>query len=362
MVVEFKKTILYPSSINWSFMFQRPQQLMRMFAKKGYKSVFMDKVVQLPGAVNRDEPYIPEPNLTVLPEGSEMPNFDILYFTYPPPGAELMCKHPDKLSVFDACDLPEGAFNFWNYGGAWDYCVENADIVLASSQYLIEKIKEKGIDPIYVPNAVDPQNFVWEKDVPFPSEFQDIPEPRVLYTGAIASWFDKELVYKVSEMLPNISFIYVGASMNDSLYGPNDNMYLLGHKPYERMAEFLYHSDVLTIPFRHDDPIIKATNPIKVWEYLLTGKPIVTTKIPECENIQWGEQKGRIVNPYLDKGPIYISETPDAFAKNIEMALEETKHYRNGWTPKIGRIQIAMRNTWSSRADRIIEEINKCQQ
>lgn len=60
-----------------------------------------------------------------------------------------------------------------------------------------------------------------------------------------------------------------------------DNIKLLGEKPYKELPKYLADFDVCLIPFDTSTDLIKATNPVKFYEYLSAGKKIVATEIPE---------------------------------------------------------------------------------
>ena len=61
---------------------------------------------------------------------------------------------------------------------------------------------------------------------------------------------------------------------------------MLGEKNYRELPQYLVDFDVCLIPFDTSTNLIKATNPVKFYEYLSAGKKIVATDIPELKKYQ----------------------------------------------------------------------------
>lgn len=330
--------IINPSQINFDFMKQRPQQLMTALSKKGFQAIFVSREVNLDGAVNYTEKTQIDDNLWVVPEGEDLTQYKpcVLYVNYPPNIIFADLVEPDFI-IFDTVDEPTGVFQFWNLHGEYYDALERADLVLASATSLYKTAQQHNDNVILVPNACEFEHFRVSKQQP--EYFKKLEGPIVTYCGAIATWVDKELIYETAKAYPDYNFVFVGASMNDVLDGSLPNIHILGHQPYSEVPDYLHYSDVLMIPFRENDPVVDSTHPVKLYEYFATGKPVVTTAMPET-NI---------------KG-VYWSQGPEEFIKNIKTALNEKdlllKEYRIGE---------AQKNTWSSRADQIINKMEELQ-
>ena len=158
-----------------------------------------------------------------------------------------------------------------------------------------------------------------------------IKKPIIGYYGAIAEWFDVNLVKKLSEEFRTSSIVLIGRVNNsevEELATRSSNIYLLGEKNYEDLPEYLQEFDVCIIPFIIND-LIKATSPVKAFEYMASGKPIVTTNIPELK-------------PYNNE--VYLSRSHKDFIANIKKALNE-----NSDSKIKTRQWVAKRNTWEER-------------
>lgn len=106
------------------------------------------------------------------------------------------------------------------------------------------------------------------------------------YYGAIASWFAIELLAEVARLLPDHLFVLGGSSEGCDLSATAglDNVVFLGELPYGELPSFLAGCAVAIIPFRLD-PLIQATNPVKLYEYLAAGKPVVATPLPDLKRL-----------------------------------------------------------------------------
>ena len=103
------------------------------------------------------------------------------------------------------------------------------------------------------------------------------------------------------------------------------------------MPKYLYHFDACMIPFKIN-PITEATDPVKLYEYLSAGKPVVTVALPE-------------VNPYREY--VYVAKDRDDFVKQLDRAVsEENRDLVNR------RISFAREQTWAQRYERIEEGVS----
>ncbi len=108
---------------------------------------------------------------------------------------------------------------------------------------------------------------------------------RVLYYGAIAHWMDYDLLKYAADAMPDVEFVLIGHLYDDSFaasgVSEKPNVRYLGVLPYEELAETAADCDVFTIPFVKS-PLTDAVSPLKLFEYMALGQPIVTTALEEC--------------------------------------------------------------------------------
>jgi glycosyltransferase involved in cell wall biosynthesis len=109
-------------------------------------------------------------------------------------------------------------------------------------------------------------------------------KPVIGYYGALASWFDYDLIKKIAA-LNRYEIILIGIkydnSFNNSQINKLSNIHYFGKIDYKVLPKYSSFFDVCIIPFEINK-ITLSTSPVKVFEYMASEKPIVTTDLPEC--------------------------------------------------------------------------------
>ena len=106
------------------------------------------------------------------------------------------------------------------------------------------------------------------------------------FYGSISEWLDYPLLEEVTEALPEWDFVFIGplATSNNPL-PQRDNVHYLGPKAHNELPGFSQHWDVSMLPFRQNQQIA-ACSPLKLAEYVVAGRPIVTTPFPALGGYQ----------------------------------------------------------------------------
>jgi GT2 family glycosyltransferase len=206
------------------------------------------------------------------------------------------------------------------------------DLLSVTAQRLYDKWLGLNRPMVLARNGVD-YNFYLERCQPN-SLLAGMEHPIVGYYGAIADWFDLQLMIYVARNRPAYSFVLLGGifDVDVSELERLPNVRLLGQQPYETMPQYLYHFDACLIPFKTNHTTA-ATDPVKVYEYLSAGKPVVSVALSELEQ-------------YRDL--LYIARDRDDFLAQLDRALAEDD-------PQIieQRRSFAMQNTWEKRYELI---------
>ncbi len=330
--------ILYPPTLDFNYLVQRPQQLMKGFAQRGIPVFYL----------NRPGPYQEQPTGVSEP----YPNFylfnqvdpalqqkGIRPVVYYSACAQVNAVHQynPSLVVFDSVDEPSDEFEAWR--PFYFQAVGSADVVIATSEKLYSMAL--GINPntYLVPNGCEFDYFFQASNgaFPIPADIADIPKPIIGYTGVIASWLDLELIDRLAQEFSDCSIVMVGPLYNISDVPRRPNIHYLGFKPYEQLAAYEQAFDVGIVPFKLSS-MVESVNPIKMWEYMAAGLPIVTTNIPEAAK-------------YPEA--IMCSQDEAAFLANVRRALYEDTPER-----RATRLAVARENSWLIRAQQIIEIIH----
>lgn len=158
------------------------------------------------------------------------------------------------------------------------------DQVFIHSPGLLRKKGKINPHTTYVPNGVDYQAF--STAAPEPSDLASIPRPRIGYTGWIKRQLDFPLLLQLSKRHPDWSFIFVGPQKDShpeiipwirnlrSL----PNVHFLGGKSTQELCAYPQHFDVCMMPYVVND-YTNCIYPLKLHEYLATGRPVIGTKI-----------------------------------------------------------------------------------
>ena len=98
--------------------------------------------------------------------------------------------------------------------------------------------------------------------------------PAIGYYGAIAEWFDIDLIVNCARRNPDWHFVLIGEVNGCDISAAKllGNVEFLGEKPYDELTFYLYGFDVCVIPFKLVD-LIKATNPVKAYGYCVPASP-----------------------------------------------------------------------------------------
>ena len=210
--------------------------------------------------------------------------------------------------------------------------IKMADMVISSSNKLFDKNILHNSNTVKIKNGTEFEFFNTKQNT---DELQDISnKPIIGYYGAIADWFDIELIEYCAKQRPEYNFVLIGSTFSCNIENAKilSNIFFLGEKNYKDLPKYLYSFDVCTIPFKII-PLIEATNPVKFYEYISAGKPVVSTKLPELEEF---------------KDICYLAKDKEEFLNMLDMAVKE-KELDDFEQLVQKRIQIAKENSWDSR-------------
>jgi glycosyltransferase involved in cell wall biosynthesis len=219
---------------------------------------------------------------------------------------------------------------------------KNADITYFVNRLLYAEESKQCKKAFFLDHGVDYEIFTSaEKNQETPHDIADIPKPIIGYFGEInakAHSFDIVLAERIAELLPGMSFVYIGSATSDCTgLISKKNVWMLGKKEYWQIPCYGRCFDVAILPWVKNR-WTEAANPIKVKEYLALGKPFVSTPVfTEIEK-------------YLDVA--YVAETPEEFTDCIKKALAEDCPERIA-----ARRKKVQKDTWDSKAQLLLQEV-----
>lgn len=364
------------SVIAWDFRYQRPQQLAKHVGQSGNR-VFYIKNEFIPQTNNKkNKDYAPirvekkdknvyeitlsaTRNIFIYNDKPSNQDKDLILASFKTiinkakiinPIAKI--DHPFWQNIINEFKIPYIYDCMDNHHGFEDNSKDNilleqqlfkkSNYTIVTSNYLnkvAKKYNSKNIE--IIKNAGDFNHFnISQKKLLIPDDISNIKTKIIGYYGAIAEWFDTEILEQLAINHNDKTIVLIGNITNNKvgkLSKKYKNILLLGEKPYSILPNYLQKFDVCIIPFILNE-LIKATHPVKIFEYLAAGKPIVATKMPEILNL---------------KEVVFFSKKED-FSKQVDQALKT-----NSRNLIKSRIDIAKKNTWNIRANDLINLCNK---
>lgn len=376
-----RKRIVCLSSTRWSFLWQRPQQIMsRLCARHDILYVdppFPVAEEQVRGISNDESGTLIVKNLQTINDALQIFRpLEISRFSYPDLDSNELLKMNQELLQ---CQIQKALFQLgWQHPLLWLYdprnvnlvdqlnpcgviydCVDSfrsfswshphvsiweealvdrADVVLATSRALYQERLRKNRYTFLVPNAADYKHFSPWQGYEKPADITAISRPRLGFIGAIYEWVDLELLQVIADKSPAWNLVLIGPKQHGLQLPERSNIHWLGQRGYAELPAYVHSFDVALIPFLVNETTQHA-NPIKFWEYLAAGKPVVSTLLPEIPDVP---------------GVVWRSENHSMFCNHCAQALELVQHplSRNKIITKARAIAYA--NSWENRCKRIL--------
>lgn len=349
---EDDRVIIFPGPNSpWGYMFQRPQQLARAFANEGYKVIYM---------TNTSFPFYPDWNVRGLMEveknlylyNDSMNAKGLLALTrylktkviiwqYWPQQYKTVTflkEHFSHLTVYDCIDHITTFLQYDEISVHHNETLRKADVVVVTAEGIKKEVSLIRDDCILLPNAVNLSDFN-----SILIESKEKSNLIVGYYGAIAEWFDFELIEYAAKQLPYIDFCIVGevySAVQDKVnrLSKYHNIKFLPRVQYSEIPKLLSNFDITMIPFLIND-ITENTSPVKVFEYIAGGKVTVSTPLPEIIGLEG----------------VLVSQSKTDFVEKINLAikLDKDKEYKKSLR------EVAKLHAWETRVNRFIKHISR---
>ena len=220
---------------------------------------------------------------------------------------------------------------------------KQADLVFVTSEKLRQRAAGFRPDVHLFPFGVSFERFERARNsgTAVPADIAALPRPIAGYVGGLHQWVDQQLIVETARRLPNVSFALVGPQQSDvTLLKSCPNIHLLGQKSHDDVPAYVLAFDVALIPYKLAEYTANVY-PTKLNEYLVMGKPVVTTDLPEIR--RFNNTHGEIAR---------IATSAEEFASRTREALDDRE------TAAVDRrIAVAQENSWRRRLDRMNELI-----
>ena len=214
--------------------------------------------------------------------------------------------------------------------------LEKTDLVIVVSEKLLQAKRPSNPHTYLVPNGVDYQAYTQALDSqePLPPDIAQLPKPIIGYSGLVGARLDLDLLHHLATLHPEWSIALVGA-INDrhcaaglNKLRQKKNIHFLGRKEIHQVPYYVKGFDVCLVPYTLNERA-QNSSPLKLYDYMATGKPIVTTNFAAAGQFE---------------DVIRIANSKKEFTRCIEEILSGEN---NGLCSK--RRRIAAQNTWEDR-------------
>lgn len=248
-----------------------------------------------------------------------------------------------KLTIFDAVDnwLLHSSYTKQKtrLEQSYELIKTSADLIFTVSHGLLNFFDNQP-NVYWIPNGVDLKHYS-KKFALINRDIANIPKPIIGYIGVIQDKVDFELIKYLAQNNPQKSIVLVGPVWNAQDKAKQElsqekNVYFLGYKKYQEAPMYIQQFDVGIIPHKKSG-FSASTNPMKIYEYLACGKPVVASHNIGTENVN------EIIN---------VAETYEDFNVRVNEALES-----NDPTAEEKRRDFVRKYSWSSTVDRMLELI-----
>ncbi|MDP3645461.1 MAG: glycosyltransferase family 4 protein [bacterium] len=249
--------------------------------------------------------------------------------------------------VLEIHNIPERAYLFYK-------ALSRAKRLVVISEGLKRSLIENGVAPekiVVAPDAVDLSEFALAPSREIWRAYQVDPENKIaLYTGHFYGWKGAETLAAAAPYMPSNTELVLMGGVDHELktfqkkYASN-RVHVIGYQPRQQIPAFLVSADVLVLPNSAKPKISSEyTSPLKLFQYMASGVPIVASDLPSIREILTDEMAFWCTpddERALARQIEYVLSHPDEARQKAARAREEVKKY-----------------TWDARAQTILEHIS----
>jgi uncharacterized SAM-binding protein YcdF (DUF218 family)/glycosyltransferase involved in cell wall biosynthesis len=377
------ENIICISSIDWDFIWQGHQEIMSMLARNGNKVLFIENTgVRAPGirdiprlkkriknwfkgvkGIRReiDNLYVFSPLVLPFPyfriarwinlhlilpildkwmKAMGFSNPVVWTFLPTPLSLDIINNLVEKVLIYYCIDdFGTSSLSARKIKPYEEKLIKQANLVFVTSDTLYRKCALNTRRVFKFPFAVNMTKFekAMSRDSEAPKDIRDIKRPVIGFAGGVRKLVDKNLMKFLAKSRQDYSFVFIGPLQTDvKELAEIDNIHFLGQKEHSDLPKYINNFDVAIIPYLLTD-FTKSTYPAKLSEYLVMGKPVVSTDLREI--MAFNKQYDNI---------IYIGETKERFAECIEKALNEDNEKM-----RKRRLEVAGGNSWENHIERM---------
>ncbi len=258
-----------------------------------------------------------------------------ILWTYTPHSVDFIGRLGEQAAVYECVD------DFTSAKGLVDpeaiqrmeqRLIEAVDLLIVTSDALLHSKQRAARRAVLIPNGVEADHFARTADstLPVAETLAGLQHPVIGYLGTLNYWIDTDLLAQIAKAHPDWTLVHVGPRDLLARMAPLEglpNFVSTGRVPYEELPRYIKAFDVCVNPYVRDG-VAEHCSPLKLYEYIATGKPVVSVDMPEARKF---------------KDLIHIAQDADHFLALVEQAVQTD----DGLAER--RLAEAQRHTWRSR-------------
>ncbi len=222
--------------------------------------------------------------------------------------------------------------------------LERADVVLGVSPTLVEKFGTQRGEIHLLENGADVEHFAPQRLVrmrPHPA-MAELRGPVLGFFGQVDGRLDQDLVLALARRRPQWNIVLAGRVKGISIeaLAAAPNVHLLGYQDYRDLPAIARDTDVWLLPYRQTK-LTHACDPLKVYEYLATGKPVVATPLDGLVRC---------------REAVTLAQGTDAWTAAIEAALAQPGQGASA------RLALAHANAWPARVESLEQHLQEARE
>jgi glycosyltransferase involved in cell wall biosynthesis len=270
-----------------------------------------------------------------------------ILWTYNPHAHALVGSLEESLVVYHCVDdiaAQEGVDEV-SFAAAEAALAPRADLVIVSAPPLVEHMRRRGARNVaLLPNVADVDHFRAGMQRPEPPALAGVPRPRLIFAGALAAKkLDLMLLSELAKRRPEWSVVMVGPVGEGDPRGDLEalrqapNIHMMGAQRFSELPAWLGHADVGIIPYAANR-YTASVFPMKVYEYLASGLPVISTPLPSLSRVEG----------------ITLADSAAAFEEAVARELQDDSGSRQR-----ERQLLAEAHSWERRLDEIGELVHQ---
>jgi len=375
------------STQDWNGLWTRKQRFMKMFAEHGNRVLYIETPVHLlgvdvlPGDPARffrflRGPRNVQPDLYVGTLPILLPMFQMFHWVnavnqaaiarilrkwirrlgfqnpwlwiYTPSSAAIVDRVPNAGAVYECVDefrAAKGLIRSSVVGAMEDALLRKVRLTVVTHENLLPHRAALSPRAVCIPNGADVAHFrkAAEGGLATPSDMAAIPTPRFGFVGHVHYWIDLKLIRFLAEKRPEWSFVLIGTtSPLAQIQGVKNlkNVHLLGRKPHAEVPAYVKAMDCCLNPYISGQ-LADHVSPLKLYEYLAAGKPVVSTEMPEARKFA---DMVRVAGSYEG----FLAEC-EAVLASLPESREIIQH----------RLDVAAEHSWEKRFQALQEVLSR---